>query len=120
MGFLIRVLVNAIALFIIAYFSLIPGVGVSGPVGALVAALILGIVNAILRPILMILSLPLEIVTLGLFTLVINGLLFWFVGGLHVGLIVNGFWAGFWGAIATAIISWVLSLLTRPFEGQRT
>jgi putative membrane protein len=120
MGFLLRVVVNAIALFVIAYFHVIPGVGVTGPLGALIAALILGVVNAILRPILVILSLPLEILTLGLFTLVINGFLFWLVGALGVGLIVRGFWAGFWGAIATAIVSWVLSLFTAGMETKRT
>ncbi|HTW85398.1 MAG TPA: phage holin family protein [Candidatus Sulfotelmatobacter sp.] len=116
MGFIIRVIVNAIALYVIAYFGLIHGVGVSGVGGALLAALILGVVNAILRPILVILSLPLQIVTLGLFTLVINGLLFWLVGSLGIGLYVHGFWAGFWGAIATAIISWILSLFTAGFD----
>ncbi|MDB5041505.1 MAG: rane protein of unknown function [Candidatus Eremiobacteraeota bacterium] len=116
MGFVIRVLVNAAALFIIAYFHLIPGVGVTGPTGAIIAALILGIVNAILRPILILLSLPLEILTLGLFTFVINGFLFWLVGALGVGLIVRDFWAGFFGAIATAIISWILSALTGTGE----
>ena len=79
MGFLIRLIVNAIALIAVTY--VIPGIHVSGIVGALIAALILGIVNAILRPILIIISLPLEIITLGLFTFVINGLLFWLVGG---------------------------------------
>lgn len=91
----------------------------TGPLGALIAALILGVVNAILRPILVILTLPVEIVTLGLFTFVINGFLFWLVGGLGVGLIVRGFWAGFWGAIATAIISWVLSIFTGGLRSRR-
>lgn len=116
MGFLIRVVVNAIALYIIAYFQLIHGVSVAGPVGALIAAVILGVINAVLRPILMILSLPLEIVTLGLFTLVINGFLFWLVGSWGIGLVVTGFWPGFWGAIVTAIISWILSMFTAPLE----
>jgi putative membrane protein len=121
MGFLIRVVVNAIALYIIAYFNLIHGVGLSnGWVGALIAAVILGVVNAILRPILVILSLPLEIVTLGLFTLVINGFLFWLVGSWHIGLVVTGFWPGFWGAIVVAIISWILSMFTAPLERRRT
>jgi putative membrane protein len=111
MGFLIRLIVNAIALIAVAY--VVPGVHVSGIVGALIAALILGIVNAILRPVLIIVSLPLEIVTLGLFTFVINGLLFWLVSALHVGLYVDGFWPAFWGAIVMGIVSWILSLLTR-------
>jgi putative membrane protein len=110
MGFLIRLLVNAVALIVVAY--VVPGVHVHGVAGAVVAALILGIANAIVRPILIILSLPLEILTLGLFTLVINALLFWFVGALHVGLDVSGFWPAFWGAIVMTIVSWILSALT--------
>jgi putative membrane protein len=114
MGLLIRLIVNAIALIAVAY--IVPGIHVSGFGGALIAALILGIVNAILRPILIVLSLPLELVTLGLFTLVINALLFWLVGALHVGLTVDGFWPAFLGAIVMAIVSWILSFLTRGME----
>ena len=110
MGFLIRLIVNAIALIVVAY--VVPGVHVSGYVGALVAALILGIVNAILRPILLLISLPLEILTIGLFTLVINALLFWLVAAFNVGLTVSGFWPAFWGALVMTIVSWILSLLT--------
>jgi len=114
MGFLIRLVVNAVALICVAY--IVPGIHVSGIGGALIAALILGIVNAILRPILVVLSLPLELLTLGLFTLVINALLFWLVGALHVGLTVDGFWPAFWGALVMAIVSWILSFLTRGVE----
>jgi putative membrane protein len=117
MGFLIRLVVNAVALICVAY--VVPGIHVSGLGGALIAALILGIVNAILRPILMVLSLPLEVITLGLFTLVINALLFWLVGALHVGLTVDGFWPAFWGALVMAIVSWILSMLTRGAEAPR-
>jgi putative membrane protein len=114
MGFVIRLLVNAIALLAVAY--VVPGIHVNGFGGALLAALILGIVNAILRPILFIITLPLQIVTLGLFTLVINGLLFWLVGAWHVGLYVDGFWPGFWGAIVMGIVSWILSAITGGLE----
>lgn len=117
MGFLIRLMVNAIALIVVA--NVVPGIHVSGLGGAVIAALILGIVNAVLRPILVIVSLPLEVLTLGLFTLVINALLFWLVGALHVGLYVDGFWPAFWGALVTTIVSWLLSLLTRGFEQRR-
>ncbi|HYW54098.1 MAG TPA: phage holin family protein [Dongiaceae bacterium] len=120
MGFLIRLVINAVALFVIAYYHIVHGIDVSGPGGALIAALILGVVNAILRPILVVLSLPLEVVTLGLFTLVINALLFWLVGALHVGLTVAGFWPAFWGAIVMSVISWILSLLTRGLEPARS
>jgi putative membrane protein len=114
MGFLIRLVVNAVALICVTY--IVPGIHVSGLGGAIIAALILGVVNAILRPILVVLSLPLELLTLGLFTLVINALLFWLVGALHVGLTVDGFWPAFWGAIVMAIVSWILSFVTRGFE----
>jgi putative membrane protein len=117
MGFLIRLIVNAIALIAVAY--IVPGVHVSGYVGALVAALILGIVNAILRPILFLISLPLTILTLGLFTLVINALLFWLVGVLNIGLTVNGFWPAFWGALVMTIVSWMLSMLTGSSDEAR-
>jgi putative membrane protein len=113
-GFIIRLIANAIALFVVAYF--IPGVAVTSIVGAFVAAFVLGIVNAILRPILIILSLPIEILTLGLFTLVINAALFWFVGHLGLGLIVTGFWPAFWGALVLSIVSFILSSLLAPAE----
>ena len=117
MGFLIRLVVNVVALFGVA--RVVPGIHLSSVVGAIVAAIILAIVNAVLRPVLFLVTLPLQIVTLGLFTLVINGLLFWLVGALHVGLEVDGFWPAFWGALAMGLISWVLSALTGSLEKER-
>lgn len=114
MGFLIRLVVNAAALLLVAYF--VPGIHVSGFVGALIAALILGVANAILKPILIILSLPLEIITLGLFTFVINAALFYFVGKLGVGLSVDGFGAAFIGAILLSVVSFVLSSIVGAAE----
>jgi putative membrane protein len=112
--FIIRLIVNAVALVIVAYF--LPGVSVSGPVGAVIAAFVLGIVNAILRPILIILTLPIQIVTLGLFTFIINGLLFYWVGHWGIGLSVDGFWPAFWGAIVLGIVSFLLSSLLRGVD----
>ncbi|HEY0384118.1 MAG TPA: phage holin family protein [Candidatus Elarobacter sp.] len=117
MGFLVRLVVNALALILVT--KVVGGIHVDGLTGALIAALILGIVNAILRPILIVLSLPLELLTLGLFTLVINALLFWLVGALNVGLRVDGFWPAFWGALVMSIVSWILSMLTRGVERPR-
>jgi putative membrane protein len=114
MHFLIRVIVNAVALMIVAYF--LPGVSVTSPLGALVAAFVLGIVNAILRPILIVLTLPIQIVTLGLFTFVINGVLFYWVGHLGIGLVVDGFWPAFWGAIVLGIVSFLLASLLRGVD----
>ncbi|BDE05817.1 hypothetical protein WPS_10930 [Vulcanimicrobium alpinum] len=118
MGFVIRLVVNAAALLVVAY--LVPGIHVSGFVGALIAALILGIVNAVLKPILVLLSLPLEILTLGLFTLVINALLFWLVGAIGFGMRVDGFWPAFWGALVMSIVSWILSAITGADRPART
>jgi putative membrane protein len=114
MHFLIRLIVNALALMIVAY--VLPGVSVTGFWGALVAAFVLGIVNAILRPILVILTLPIQIVTLGLFTLIINAALFYWVGHWGLGLYVHGFTAAFLGAIILAIVSFILSSLLRGVD----
>ena len=102
-------LVNTLALIAVAY--LMPSISVSSFTSALVAALILGLVNAIIRPILILLTLPATILTLGLFIFVINGLLFWFVGSFIQGFVVQGFWAGLLGSILFSIVSWLLSAL---------
>jgi putative membrane protein len=102
-------LINAVALIAVAY--LLPGITVSSFVTALVAALVLGLVNAFIRPILVLLTLPATLLTLGLFIFVINGLLFWFVGSFISGFVVAGFWWGVIGAIAYSLLSWALSAL---------
>jgi putative membrane protein len=94
---------------------LLPGVSVAGFGTALIAALVLGLVNTVIRPLLILLTLPATILTLGLFIFVINGLLFWFVGSFIQGFVVAGFWWGVLGAIVYSIISWLLaSLVLRP------
>jgi putative membrane protein len=102
-------LINAVALMAVAY--LLPGISVSDFVTALVAALVLGLVNTVIRPILILLTLPATLLTLGLFIFVINGLLFWFVGSYISGFVVAGFWWGVTGAIVYSVISWALSAL---------
>ena len=102
-------LINAIALMAVAY--LLPGITVSSFIVALVAALVLGLVNAVIRPVLILLTLPATLLTLGLFIFVINGLLFWLVGSFITGFTVNGFWPGVFGAIGYSIVSWALSAL---------
>jgi putative membrane protein len=102
-------LVNALALIAVAY--LMPSITVASFTSALIAALILGLVNAIIKPLLILLTLPVTIVTLGLFIFVINGLLFWLVGSFVPGFVVQGFWAGFIGAILFSLVSWILSAL---------
>jgi putative membrane protein len=102
-------LINTVALIGVAY--LVPGVRVASFASALVAALVLGLVNTVIRPILILLTLPATILTLGLFIFVINGLLFWFVGSFIQGFTVAGFWWGVLGAIVYSLISWLLTAL---------
>lgn len=109
MKFLIVWLLNALALLAVAY--LLPSIHVAGLTSALVAAAAIGLVNIFIRPILVLLTLPVTIVTLGLFILVINGLLFFFVGHLLQGFAVNSLFAGIVGALLYSLISWALSAL---------
>lgn len=102
-------LINAVALIAVAY--LMPSISVSSFGAALVAALVLGLINAVVRPVLVLLTLPVTILTLGLFIFVLNGLLFWMVGAWLEGFTVGGFWAGVFGAILFSIVSWTLSAL---------
>jgi len=124
MRLLLRWLINAVALLVAAW--LVPGIGLGAANHAptqndwttlAVVALIFGVVNAIIRPIVMLLSLPLTILTLGLFTFVINALMLLLTSGiaqrLHLGFRVDGFWSAFVGALVISIVSFVLSRLAR-------
>ena len=102
-------LINTVSLIAVAY--LMPSVEVSSFAAALLAAAVLGLVNTIVRPILVLLTLPATILTLGLFIFVINGLLFWWVGSFVTGFVVMGFWPGVAGAIVYSVVSWLLSHL---------
>ena len=102
-------LINTLALAAVAY--LMPSVGIASAGAAIVAALVLGLVNALIRPLLVLLTLPVTVLTLGLFIFVLNGLLFWAVGSLVPGFDVGGFWSGVLGALVFSIISWLLSAL---------
>jgi len=114
MPFLLRLLVNAGALWVTT--RVVPGVTYDGgPLAMLAVALVFGVVNATLRPIAKILTFPIIIVTLGLFALVVNGLMLWLTSSLSsaLGLAfhVSGFWAAFWGGLVVSIVSMVLSML---------
>ncbi|MDB6124246.1 MAG: rane protein of unknown function [Pedosphaera sp.] len=108
--FLLRWLNNTVAVFVAAY--LVKGIHYDDVGGLLVATFILGILNTFLRPFLMLVSLPLLIFTLGLFTLVINALLLYWVGALVKSFHVDSFWSAFWGALIISIISILLNSLT--------
>lgn len=102
-------ILNAVALLAVAY--LLPGIVVASFGSAMLAALILGLVNMLVRPVLVLLTLPITIVTLGLFLFVINALLFWFVGSVLKGFQVQGFWWAVGGAILYSLIAGLLSNL---------
>lgn len=112
MRILVAWLINALALFLLPY--VFPWVTVDSMGAALIAALVLGLVNALIRPVLFLLTLPVTILTLGLFILVINGLLFWWVGSFLDGFRVAGFWSGVFGAIVYSLITWAIAAIVLP------
>ena len=109
MRLLIVWIINALSLLALPY--LFDSIRVDGFYTALIVALVLGLINAVVRPVLILLTLPLTIVTIGLFIFVINGLLFWFVASFVKGFVVAGFWPAVFGAIAYSLISWACSVL---------
>jgi putative membrane protein len=109
MRLLLTWLINALALLALKY--IMPSITVDSFVTALIVAVVLGLINTLIRPLFVLLTLPVTILTLGLFLFVINGLLFWAVGSFVPGFHVDGFWAGVFGAIIYSLISWALSAL---------
>lgn len=108
MFFIVRLIINMVAILIIAY--LFPSlIWVDSFWAALVTAFLLGIVNAIIRPILVLLTFPLTLLTLGLFLFIINGLMLGLVSAFIKGFQVNGFWGAVLGSILISIVSWILS-----------
>jgi putative membrane protein len=104
-GFLVRMLITAIALWLAAV--IVPGMALSGIGTVLGAALVLGIVNAFVRPLVILLTLPLTIVTLGLFLLVVNAMMLGLVSVVFQGFTLGGFWSAIFGAIFVSIFSWL-------------
>jgi putative membrane protein len=109
---LVRILINAAALWVAA--TIVPGVDYSGGwLPFLGVAMIFGVVNTVIRPLTWILTFPFILVTLGLFLLVINGLMLWLTSAmssaLNLGFHVHGFWAAFWGALVVSLVSTALS-----------
>ena len=119
MGFLIRLAITAVALWIATL--IVPGVEVSGRntgnnvLTLIVVALVFGVVNAVLKPLIKVFGCVFYLLTLALFALVVNALLFmltdWIAGVLKLPFHVDGFWAAFWGAIVVAVVSWLISVV---------
>ena len=121
MNLLLRWIIASFSLFVAAW--LVPGIRVEGNAWGVYAvmAVILGLINAIIRPILKLLSLPIIILTLGLFLLVINGITLWMASAFaikvfHVGFYVDGFWSALLGALIVSIVSVILSAFFRKRE----
>ncbi len=109
MGFLIRVLINAAAIYVAT--TLVSGFRVSTTATLLLAALVLAVINAAVRPIMVVLTLPLTVLSLGLFLLVLNAICLWLVTVLVPGVEVRSFGAAFLSALIISIVSWVLSMV---------
>jgi putative membrane protein len=107
MGFLLRILINALAIIFVA--SVLPGIEVTGLVPAIAAGLVLGLINALIRPILLFLTLPLTFLTLGLFLFVLNAFCLWLTSQFVKGFYIHGFGSALAGALIVSVISWILT-----------
>ncbi len=108
MPFIVRMGINAVAILLVAYLA--PGVlSADGVMSAVAAAFVLGLVNTLVKPLIVLLTLPVTMLTLGLFLLVINGLMLWIVSVVVTGFHVNGAFGAIAGAVLLSLVSWVLS-----------
>ncbi len=117
MRFFVRLLLNGLALLVAAY--LVPGVALSGPGSALIAGILLGFVNAIVRPVLFIITLPFTILTLGLFIFVLNAICLALTAAMVPGFNIAGFGSAFVAALIVSIVSWALSVMLAEHRGRR-
>jgi putative membrane protein len=107
MRFLARVLLNALAIAAAAW--LVPGVQLSGPVPAIIAGVLLGFINALVKPVLILLTLPFTLLTLGFFLFVVNAICFALTAALVPGFDLSGFAAAFFGALVVTLVSWIVN-----------
>ncbi len=114
MKLIIKLLINGLAVFMAA--QLVSGIQVKGFATALLVALVLALINTLIRPILILLTLPINIMTLGLFTFVINACLFWLTGSLVPGFSVSNFASSLLGAVIVSFTSWLLNLVWKEMR----
>lgn len=117
-SFLIRWLITTVA--VLAATQIVPGIEAGGTASVIITALLLGVLNVVLKPFLVLLTLPLQILTLGLFMLVINALLLLLAGALVPSFRVDGFWTAVLGGLVISIVSMLLNLLTGGDKGTKT
>ena len=108
-GLVIRWLVSAVALYLTSL--IVRGIEIQGVVPLLFAAVTIGILNAVVRPFVLLLTLPLNLLTLGLFTLVVNGLMLWMASKVVIGFVVHGFWAAIGGWLVMSFFTFLINLL---------
>lgn len=106
-GMLAKLIITMAALFITSY--ILPGMSIQGLFAGFVAALILGIANVIIKPIFIVLTLPLTLITMGLFLFVVNGLMLWLSAAIVPGFFIAGFWTAVFGSIILSIVTWFLN-----------
>ena len=111
-GFLFKWLINIAAMILV--INVVPGIHSEGRLAIVLAALVLGLINATLRPIVFALTLPLTILSLGIFTLFMNGFFFYLVSKIVEGFHIDNFWAAFWGALCFSVVSFFLNLFVSP------
>jgi len=115
---LVRWALNAVALMLVP--EVVSSMAVTSFPAALVSALLIGLVNALIRPILLLITLPITVLTFGVFALIINGLMFWLVSALVSGFVVPDFATAFWGALLYSILTWLVSLaMSEPLPIRR-
>lgn len=111
-GFLLRWFIGSLGLWLAA--TIVPGINVAGVGTLMIAALLLGVVNAVVRPLLIILTLPITVITLGFFLLVINAAMLGLVALLLPGLTISGFFAALLGSIVISVVGWLASWFIGP------
>jgi len=109
--FLTKWIINSLAILIVTY--IVKGIQVASPITAIVVALVLGIINTFLRPFIILITLPINIFTLGFFTFFINGFLFYLVSKIVKDFVITGFWPAFFGSLLFSAISLFLSLIVK-------
>jgi putative membrane protein len=111
-SFILRALIAALGLWLATEW--VDGISVSSPTTLILAALLLGVVNAIIKPIAVVLTLPFTLLTLGLFLLVVNAAMLGLVAAFLPGMGISGFWSAFWAAIIVSVVSWIGNAIFRP------
>jgi putative membrane protein len=106
---LVRLAINVVALLVVAY--LVPGFHLAGITTAIVAAIVIGIVNTLIRPVLQLIALPISIITFGISAIIINVLLLWGTSKIIPGFAIDGFWTAFVASILLSVVSWFLGKL---------